>query len=94
MEQVDLLAFLPPETSVSDDKVVQHRRVPEWIKTETELFDSLFEVNELLSTEEVDRRFGRFLEPVDENLGVDELTYPRRVLAVDVSVSKKERERE
>ena len=94
MEQADDLALSRPEPRVRHDKVMFHRQRPDWILTDDEPFDSLFEIREPLSTEDLNRLLTRPVEPPDEYLGHRGLTYPRRVLAVDVADSTKEPESE
>ena len=94
MEQADDLALSRPEPRVRHDKVMFHRQRPDWILTDDEPFDSLFEIREPLSTEDLNRLLTRPVEPPDEYLGHQGLTYPRRVLAVDVADSTKEPESE
>ena len=83
-----------PALTVRHDKVMFHRQRPDWIQTDAEAFDALFNIHEPLSTEDLNRLLARPVEPPDEYLGDRELTYPRRVLAVDVGDSTKEPESE
>ena len=92
MEQADELALSRPEPHVKRDQVVFHRQKPDWIQTDAEPFDSLFQIDEPLLADDLSSLLTRPFQSPDEDLGRGELTYPRRVLAVDVADSTRERE--
>ena len=67
---------------------------PDWLKTDSEGFADLLGVHEPLSTRDVIRLLPRPVKSADEDPGDAELTYPRRILAVDVGEFSKDPERE
>ncbi len=89
-EQVEALALSQPEPRVRENEVFFHQKMPEWIQTGTQAFDSLFEIDEPLAIEDANELFTRLVEPSDVDFDDSQLTYPRRVLAVDVGDSRKE----
>ena len=90
IEQVDSLALSQPVPHVSEGQVLFRQETPERIQTETRAFDTLFEINEPLAIEDAIELFARLVEPSKVDLKDRPLTYPRRVLAVDVDNSTKE----
>ena len=94
MQQVDELALLQPEPQFTRDEVVWHQPRPDWLKTDSEGFADLLGVHEPLSTRDVIRLLPRPVKSADEDPGDAELTYPRRILAVDVGEFSKDPERE
>ena len=89
MQQVDELALLQPEPQFRHDRVVFHRQIPHWLQTDSEAFDSLLEIHEPLSTEDLLSFLPRLGIPREEDAEDTELTYPRRILAVDAGDSSK-----
>ena len=94
MEQMDELALSRPEPRTEYDNVVFHRQRPDWIHTDAEAFDILFDIHEPLPAADLNRLLARPIVPSVEHLGHRESLYPRRVLAVDVEDSRKEPESE
>ena len=94
LKQTDALRLSQPEPEVSDDRVFFHQRRPDWIQTGTDQFDFLFDIEEPVSIENLNRLFAHLATPRHEVLGDAELTYPRRVLAVDLVGSKMDPDRE
>ena len=93
IEQVDDLARLQPEPQFTQDEVVWHRRMPNWLQTDSDAFDSLLEIHEPLSTQDLLSLLPRLDQSPDEDPGDAEITYPRRILAVDVGDIGQEPER-
>ena len=94
IEQVDDLARLQPEPQFTQDEVVWHRRMPNWLQTDSDAFDSLLEIHEPLSTQDLLSLLPRLDQSPDEDPGDAEITYPRRILAVDVGDIGQEPERD
>ena len=94
IEQVDELSLLQPEPQFTHDEVVFHPQRSDWLQTDSDAFDSLLEIREPLSTKDLQGLLPRLVQPPDEDPGDAELTYPRRLLAVDVEHFSKELERE
>ena len=94
MQQVDELALLQPEPQFTQDEVVFHQQRPDWLRTDSDGFDALLGVHEPISTKDLFRRLPRLVKSPDEDPGDAELTYPRRILAVDIGDFSKDRERE
>lgn len=84
MQQVDDLALLRPELQLTGDRVAWERQMPDWLETDSAGFDDLLNVCEPLSTRDLIRRLPRLVKLPEEDPGDADLTYPRRVLAVDV----------
>ena len=84
MQQMDELALLQPEPQFTHGEVVFHRQRPDWLQTGSDAFDALLDVHEQLSTQDLNRLLPRFVKSLNETPGDAELTYPRRILAVDV----------
>lgn len=87
LQQLDELALLRPEPHFTHDGVVFHRARPDWLITDSEGFDALLEVDEPLSTRDLTRLLSPIVKLPGEDSGCAELTYPRRILAVDVTDS-------
>ena len=94
IEQVDELSLLRPEPEISNGKVVFHRERPDWLRTDTDGFDSLLGIDGALSATELRGLLPGRGQAADRDPGGAELTYPRRVLAVDVGDLSDETERE
>lgn len=94
IEQVDDLARLQPVPHVTQDKVLFHRQWPDWLQTSSEGFDSLLEIHEPLSTEDLQGLLPHLVASPHEHQADAELTYPRRILAVDVEQLSKVRDTE
>lgn len=84
MQQVDELGLLQPELQLTGDEVVWHRPKPHRLVTDSDGFDDLLNVQESLSMRDLLRRLPGLINPPDEDPGDKQLTYPRRILAVDV----------
>ena len=84
MGQVDALSLLRPELQLVEDEVVFRRQSPDWLQTDSDGFDSLLEVDGSISTTELEILLARGVRAPDEEAGDRALTYPRRVLMVDV----------
>ena len=94
IEQVDDLSLLQPEPQLTNDGVVFHRQRPDWLQTDADGFDSLLEIDGALSTTDLQGLLPGPVQAHDEDLGDAELTYPRRVLIVDVGDFSGEPQRE
>ena len=94
IQQVDELALLQPEPRIAHDKVVFHQQSPDWLQTDSDAFDSLLEIHESLSTEDLRRFLPRLVKQPDKEARDTELTYPRRILVVDVGDFGRERKGE
>ena len=84
-EQVDELALGRPELRVKLGRVVFEQQRPDWLRTDSDAFDALLEVRGDLPGDALQ---ALLLPTVDSREGDAEdveLTYPRRVLAVDVA---------
>ena len=68
MQQVDELAVLRPEVEVVDEEVVVHRESPDWLRTDSEGFESLFEVDGVISTTELGGLLRRDVQVRDEEI--------------------------
>ena len=75
MEQMDQLALARPEPRVEYGKVAFDRQRPDWIRTDTEAFDALFDIREPLSAAELNRRLARSTGSCGEHLEDGELLY-------------------
>ena len=93
IQQVDELARLQPELQLIGDKVGWNRPTPQWLVTDSDGFDDLLNVQESLSMRSLLRRLPRLINARDEVPGDKQLTYPRRILAVDVGDSGSDPER-
>ena len=78
------LARWEPEPQITQNEVVFHRQMPDWLQTDSDAFDSLLEIREPLSTHDLRSRLPRPAQSPDEDPGDAEMTYPRRIMAVDV----------
>ena len=94
MHQVDELALLQPQLRLTHDEVQFHRQRPDWLRTDSDGFDALLDVHEPVSTEDLNRLLPRLVKSSDADPGDAELTYPRRILIVDVGDFREEPERE
>ena len=94
VDQVDELSLLRPKLQSVKDEVVFHQASPDWLQTDSDGFDALFEVDGAISTRELEGLLRRDVRASDEEVGDIELTYPRRVLIVDVEDLSVELERE
>lgn len=93
-DQVDELSLLKPELKSVEGKAVFHRQSPDWLRTDSEGFGLLFEVEGAISTTALESLLRRDVQAPDERADEVETTYPRRVLAVDVGDPSAEPERE
>ena len=94
MQQVDDLALLQPEPQFTHAEVEFRRQRPDWLQTDSDAFDALLKVREPLSTEDLQALLPRPFESPSKDAEDAELTYPRRILAVDVANFTKEPEME
>ena len=92
MQQVDELALLRPELRLTCDQVTWLRQRPDWLETGSEGFDDLLNVREPLSMRDLLRRLPSLVRSPDEDPEDADLTYPRRILAVDIGDSGKDPE--
>ena len=90
IEQVHSLALSQPVSHISKGQAHFRQEPLEWIQIESRAFDNLFEINEPLSIEDAFELFTRLVKPSEVDMEDRPLTYPRRVLAVDVDSSTKE----
>ncbi len=84
IEQVDELALLKLELQTAHGKAVFHRQSPDWLQTDSTAFDSLLEIREPVSTEDLQGLLPHLVKWSHDHPGGAELMYPRRILAVDV----------
>ena len=91
IEQVDALSLLRPELRVAHGRVVVERRRPDRLRTDSDGFDALLEVEGALPATDLRDLLSGVEQASDE--GHAEPAYPRRVLVVDVGVSGEEPER-
>ena len=89
MQQVDGLSLLKSELQYTHGKAVFHRKSPDWLRVDSTGFDSLLEIREPVSTEDLQRLLPRLVKWPHDHSGDAELTYPRRILAVDVGNFRK-----
>ena len=94
MQQVDDLSLLKPELQFTHRKPLFHRQTADWLQADSDGFGSLLDAHEPLSTEDLRRLLPRPVESPDVPPEDAELTYPRRVLAVDIRESESEPESE
>jgi len=94
MRQVDDLSRLKPELRIEHDKPVFHRQSPDWLQTDSIAFDSLLEIREPVSPENLQSLLPRLVERPHDDPRDAEPTYPRRILAVDIGDLRKEPESE
>ena len=94
MQQVNDLSRLKPELHIEHGKPVFHQQDPDWLQTDSTAFDSLLEICEPISPEDLQGLLPRLAKWPHEYPADAEPTYPRRVLAVDVTDFRKEPERE
>jgi hypothetical protein len=91
---LDELALLRPEPQFTQDGVVFHQARPDWLIADSEAFDALLEVDKPLSTGNLMRLLPPMVKVSGEDSCCADLTYPRRILAVDVTDSSEESRRE
>ena len=84
IEQVDELALSKPELQTAHGKAEFHRQSPEWLHTDSTVFDSLLEIREPVSTKDLQALLPHHVNLPHERPTDTEFTYPRRILAVDV----------
>ena len=94
VQQVDVLSLLEPELQIENGKAVFHRKSPDWLQTDSTAFDSLLEIREPVSTEDLEGLLPDLVRWPHEQPGDAGLTYPRRILAVDLGNFHEEPERE
>ena len=94
MREVDDLSRLKPELRIEHGKPMFHQQDPDWLQTDSTAFDSLLEIREPVSPEDLQGLLPRLVKWPHEYPGDAELTYPRRVLAVDVGDLRMEPESE
>lgn len=90
MQQVEDLSLLEPELQSTRGNAVFHQQSPDWLQTNSTEFDSLLKIREPVSTEELQGLLPHLVNwSRDQQRGAN-LTYPRRILAVDVEDIRKE----
>ena len=94
MQQVDNLSLLKPELRSTYPKTEFHQQSPDWLETNSSAFDSLLEIREPVSREKLQSLLPRPANWHHGHPGDADLTYPRRILAVDVDDLGKQSERE
>lgn len=92
MQQVDELALLAPEMQLTGEQVAWPQQRPDWLETGSEGFGDLLNVREPLSMRDLLRRLPSLVKSPDEDPEDADLTYPRRILAVDVGDSSRDPE--
>ena len=92
--QVDDLSLLRPELRVTNGEVVFDRRRADWLHTDSDGFDALFEIKGAVSVTELRGIVSAPVQIADEDSGDAELTIPRRVLVVDAGDLSEGLERE
>ena len=93
IEQVDELALSKPELQNAHGKAEFHQQSPDWLQTDSTAFDSLLAIHEPVSTEDLQTLLPHLMKWSHERPRDAKLTYPRRVLAVDVGNVSEEPER-
>ena len=92
MQQVDDLALLQPEPQFTHDEVVFHQQMPDRLQTDSDVFGALLKIDEPLSTEDLRALLPLPVESPNKDAEDAQLTYPRRILVVDVGDFNKEPE--
>ena len=91
IQQLDDLALLQPIQRFTTDKAVFRREEPDWLQTDTDVFDTLLNIRGPLSKEDLQ---GLLLPPIEPSNEDAQLAFPRRILVVDVGKFSEEPESE